>query len=57
MKQKRFTLEKKLIVQVKYFEELWVIRDQYGEKIFLGTEETAKKFLKILNQNVKRGKK
>lgn len=54
---KRFSLEKKLIAQVKYYEELFVITDLNGEKIFVGNEETAKKYLKILNAGLKKGKK
>ncbi len=46
--KKFFTVEKKLIAQIRFFEELHVIRDERGETIFTGTEEMAKRILKLL---------
>lgn len=55
---KRFTIEKKLIVQVRYYEELYKIRDIKGEAVFVGSEAMARKFLKLLNgEPVKRRKR
>jgi hypothetical protein len=57
MKPARFKMERKLIAQVRYYEELYVITDLNGEKIFVGNPETAKKYLKILNAGIKRSKR
>ncbi len=46
--KKQFKLEKKMIAQVRYYEILHVIRDEKGETIFTGSEELAKKLIKIL---------
>jgi len=53
----RFQMERKLIAQVRYYEELFVITDINGEKIFVGNKATADKYLKILNASLKKGKK
>lgn len=45
----KFTIEKKLIAQVRFYEELFKIYDQNGEQIFTGSERMAKKILKMLN--------
>jgi len=44
----KFTIEKKMYAQVRYFETLYKIKDADGEVIFTGSEEMAKKLLKIL---------
>lgn len=48
--KKKFTIEKKLIAQVRFYEELYMIKDDRGETIFAGTEVMAKKFVAILNK-------
>lgn len=48
MTKKGFTIEKKMIAQVRYYETLYKISDERGETIFTGSEEMAKKLLKIL---------
>lgn len=47
--KKKFTLEKKMIAQVRYYEKLYLVRDERGERIYTGSEETAKKILRMLN--------
>jgi hypothetical protein len=54
MKPKKYTLEKKLIAQVRFYETLYKIRDDKGETIFTGSEETAKKILRLLKSEGKR---
>lgn len=55
---KKFNIEKKLAVQVKYFEELYLIKDASGEVIFTGTPEMAKKIMRLLKKPTKkRGRK
>lgn len=58
MKKAKFTLQKKLIGQVRYYEELYLITNiENGDKIFAsGSQLTAEKYLKILNA-VSKGKK
>ncbi len=54
--KKQFSLEKKMIAQVRYYETLYAIRDEKGETIFTGSEELANKLLKILKREaVKKG--
>lgn len=51
-----FTVQRVLVGQVKYFEALHVIRSAAGEVLFTGSEETAKKVLRLLNgEKRKRG--
>lgn len=50
----KFTLEKKLIAQVRFYETLYLVRDDRGERIYTGSEETARKILKVLNAQGKR---
>lgn len=48
MKKRIFSVEKKLIAQVRFYEELYAIRDEKGETIFTGTKAMADKILKLL---------
>lgn len=50
----KFTIEKKLIAQVRFYETLYLVRDNRGERIYTGSEETARKILKVLNAQAKR---
>lgn len=46
----RFTLEKKMVAQVRYYETLYVIRDGQGERVYTGTDEkTAHHIQRLLN--------
>lgn len=46
----KFRLEKKLVVKVKYYEHLYFIRDEQGETLFAGADETrAKEICTALN--------
>jgi len=45
----RFTVEKKTVVQIRYYETMYLIHDGNGERIFAGSEESAKRVLKLLN--------
>lgn len=56
MASKPFTAEKKVFAQVRFFEELYIIKDQNGETLFTGTEEMRDKILKLLNRDRKSGK-
>jgi hypothetical protein len=48
---KRFSLEKKMVVQVRYYETMYLIHDRHGERVFAGTEEkTARTILGALNR-------
>lgn len=47
-KRTPFTVERKLIAQIRFFETLHVIRDERGETIFTGSEEMAARILKVL---------
>lgn len=53
MKKSKFTIEKKMIAQVRFYETLYKIRDEKGEAIYTGSEEAAKKILRILNSQGK----
>jgi hypothetical protein len=53
----KFRIEKKLIAQVRFYEELHCIRDQNGETIFAGTPEMAQKILKMLNAQKRKAKR
>jgi hypothetical protein len=55
--KKKYLIEKKLIAQVRFYEELYVIKDEKGETIFTGREETAKKIQKLLEQQAIRREK
>lgn len=47
---RRFLLEKKMVVRIRYYENLYVIRDTQGERVYTGTDEkTAKTVLGLLN--------
>ncbi len=48
-KSKPFTIEKKLIAAVRYYETLYLIHDDKGERIYTGSEESAKRILALLN--------
>lgn len=48
-KAHKFTVEKKLIAQVRYYETLYLVRDEKGERIFTGSEAMAKRVLRLLN--------
>lgn len=48
-KAKPFTLEKKLYAQVRFYETLYLVKDAKGERIYTGSEETAKRIQRILN--------
>lgn len=49
--KKRFKLEKKLYVQVRYYENLYSITDSRGERIYLGRDEKiARTVLSALNR-------
>lgn len=50
----KFRLEKKLIAQVRFYETLYLVRDDRGERIYTGSEETARRILKALNAQGKR---
>lgn len=52
--KKTYTVEKKMIAQVRFFEVLYKIRDDRGETIFTGSEEMAKKIMRLLKQEGKR---
>jgi len=44
-----FKLDKKLVVQVRYYEHLYVITDEFGGRVYTGTDEkVAKLILKTL---------
>jgi hypothetical protein len=46
----KFTVEKKLIVKVRYYEHLFFIRDSEGETLFAGVdEERAREVCILLN--------
>lgn len=51
MFKKRYILEKKIYAQVRYYETLFKIKDQSGEVIFTGSEEMAKRLIKILERD------
>lgn len=53
---KKYTQERKLIAQVRFYEELHVIKDENGETIFTGNKALADKLLKILKREAARGK-
>lgn len=47
---KRFTMKKKSVAVVRYYEDMWVIRGGNGERIFTANdEEIANRVLKKLN--------
>lgn len=46
---KKFFVEKKFVAQIRFYEELYAVRDKNGETIFTGTPEMARKILKLLN--------
>lgn len=44
-----------MVVQVRYYEHLYILRDDQGERIYAGTDEkTAESILSILNGYRKR---
>lgn len=54
----KLKIEKVVVAKVVYYETLHVIRDERGEQIFVGSEETAKRVAKLLKkQRPKRKKK
>lgn len=55
--KKAFTLEKKLVATVRYYETLYLVHDSKGERIYTGSEETAKRILAALNGGRARPKK
>lgn len=48
-------IEKKAYVQIRFFEEMFIVKSPEGEVLYTGSEETAEKVLKLLNK--KRGRK
>jgi len=48
MKRVKPRIEKKLIAQVRYYEELHVVTDSRGERIYTGNKATAEKILRLL---------
>lgn len=55
--KKKYSIDTKIIAQVKYFETLHVIKDDKGETLFTGSEIFAKKLLKILNAEKRKARK
>lgn len=53
-KPKPFTIEKKLVAQVKYYETFFMIRDERGHMIFTGDEASATRILKLLEADAKK---
>jgi hypothetical protein len=49
-KSKVFSVEKKLVAQIRFYEELHVIKDENGETLFVGTEAMTKRILKALRR-------
>lgn len=49
-------LTKLTVARVQYYETLHVIEDGKGERIFIGSEETAKRVLKLLKQQARKPK-
>lgn len=49
MKQKRFTIEKKMVATVRYYETLYLVRDVKGERVFTGSEALATRIARLLN--------
>lgn len=47
-------LTKLTVARVQYYETLHVIEDGKGERIFIGSEETAKRVLKLLKQQARK---
>lgn len=50
----RFHLEKKVYAQVRFFEELTLIKDDHGEVLFTGSKIMADKILRMLNRDTQR---
>lgn len=48
LKSRKFSVEKKFVAQIRFYEELHVIKDEAGETLFVGTEEMTKRILKAL---------
>jgi hypothetical protein len=44
----KFTMEKKLVVQVRYYEHLFIIRDGEGERVFTGSDEKIARRVKAV---------
>jgi hypothetical protein len=54
----RFKLSKKLVAVVRYYETMYMISDQQGERIYTGNDEkTANAVLRILNGRAVRERK
>ncbi len=49
--QKKFVIEKKMIAQIRFYETLYVIKDNRGETIFTGSEEMAKRLIRMLGKD------
>lgn len=57
-RRRPFTLEKKLVVQVRYYEHLYMVSDKHGTRVYTGTDEKlAKTVLGILNGDAARQKR
>lgn len=55
---KNFTIEKKMVVQIRYYEHMYLIHDRKGERIYAGTDEkTANTVLALLNRHYTSKKK
>jgi hypothetical protein len=48
-KPQRFTIEKKLFAQVRFYETLYLVKDAKGERVYTGSKETARKVQRVLN--------
>lgn len=47
--KKKFTIEKKMVAQVRYYERLFIIRDEDGERVYTGADEKkARQILAVL---------
>ena len=58
VRSRRYRMERKLVVQVRYYETMFLIRDEKGERIYAGVdEETSLGILRALNQGLARPRK
>jgi hypothetical protein len=47
---KKYTIEKKMIAQVRCYETLYIIHDERGERIYTGSQEAATRIAAVLNR-------
>lgn len=52
--KQRFTIEKKLFAQVRFYETLYLVKDAKGERVYTGSEEMARKIHRVLNDSAVR---